>query len=87
MLPPVNLLNQSFRRKTNDEAQTVTKPYVTCKTGGIRPGVANIEMKVAPRKPVSGHETSDTKCGKEGRFASRMHIQGICPERMFFDIL
>jgi hypothetical protein len=24
---------------------------------------------------------------KEGRFASRIHIQGICPERMFFDIL
>jgi hypothetical protein len=81
------------------KAQTGTESYVTCKTGGGR--VKTLENRLSettlpkfetyektPKKPASGHEDkARPNAEKEGRFASRRHIQGICPGRMFFDIL
>ena len=80
------------------KAQTVTKSYVTCKTGdGLVKTLENRSSeKTLPR--FDTYEKTTKKASfrpwnkarpnaKEGRFASRIHIQGICPERMFFDIL
>ncbi len=80
------------------KAQTGTESYVTCKTGDGR--VKTLEYRSSettfpvfersektPKKASFRPWNKARPNAKEGRFASRRHLQGTCPGRMFFDIL
>jgi len=80
------------------KAQTGTEPYVTCKTGGGRVKTLEYRSSETTLPMFETYEKTKKKASfgpwnkaipnaKEGRFASRRHIQGSCPVRIFFDIL